>query len=901
MNSDRRCHLQGPMPDNECQAALSKKKFFLRGMSLVFCLLSLLFVTFTISAQPTIKKTRILFLLDASSSMTYPWNAGYTRFEVASNILLKIMDSVYVVNNEIEFGVRAYGTMYPAQLQNCIDTRLEVPFNLQNTNQIKTRLSNLAPIGSSPIAYSLKKASENELNEVQNYDYSVIFITDGGESCGGDVCGIYQELLKKKISIKPYIIGLDSNAALKSYYACLGNYIEVSTTDDIQRAVNLILDANKNIIDKPKQLKLVTTYSNVPAIKDTVAPVVVKKDTVAPAPIKDTVITERTKWRIVKLIFKRIPVPTHEVIHPVFETTLMKKIESVTIRIDLIEPKKSSKELEALNALNGQKKLNAAKVAIKIKKSTFAFAKKVSLGFEYEEPKKVSPVFDMLAPRYKALTLKSSKPSVTAKKSGLTYAKKASLAFEYEEPKKVSPVFDMLAPRYMALTLKSSKPSVSAKKSGLTYAKKASLAFEYEEPKKVSPVFDMLAPRYMALTLKSSKPSVSAKKSGFTYAKKASLAFEYEEPKKVSPVFDNLMPVYKAIALNKTIPSIIAKKSTLLYPKKVRVQFEYQEHPKEYLATMKMALYPKRMSYAFFMPTPTTMNLKGRKVALHFKMEEKKAAVVAKKDTVMAEPPVFLNNSIEYTTEVVADKETKVQVYFKGTNGKTYPTAKPMILMQDAKTNQTVTSFRRDMNGADPVPQSVPQGTYNLVIKGFDDLYANNIEIKPNTVTKVIVKVSDGTLQFRYQGNIKRPMTEYTAVVNRRFASGATIKQKCSESLMYEPGTYYVEINSLPTYKASIDISFDASFEIQLPEPGTLAIMNSNALGKIQLQTTLGDQFVTFYTMNITGNLNEQRLQLLSNYPLRIVYPVDPKNPALGTKQLPFRINPNNTLELELK
>ena len=854
MNSDCRCHLQGPMPDNECQAALSKKKFFLRGMSLVLCLLSLLFVTFTISAQPTIKKTRILFLLDASSSMTYPWNAGYTRFEVASNILLKIMDSVYVVNNEIEFGVRAYGTMYPAQLQNCIDTRLEVPFNLQNTNQIKTRLSNLAPIGSSPIAYSLKKASENELNEVQNYDYSVIFITDGGESCGGDVCGIYQELLKKKISIKPYIIGLDSNAALKSYYACLGNYIEVSTTDDIQRAVNLILDANKTIIDKPKQLKLVTTYSNVPAIKDTVAPVVVIKDTVAPAPIiKDTVITERTKWRIVKLIFKRIPVPTHEVIHPVFETTPMKKIESVTIRIDLIEPKKSSKELEALNALNGQKKLNAAKVAIKIKKSTFAFAKKVSLGFEYEEPKKVSPVFDMLAPRYKALTLNASKPSVTAKKSGLTYPKKASLAFEYEEPKKVSPVFDLLAPCYMALTLKSSKPSVSAKKSGLTYAKKASLAFEYEEPKKVS------------------------------------------------PVFDNLMPVYKVIALNKTIPSIIAKKSTLLYPKKVRVQFEYQEHPKEYLATMKMALYPKRMSYAFFMPTPTTMNLKGRKVALHFKIEEKKAAVVAKKDTVMAEPPVFLNNSIEYTTEVVADKETKVQVYFKGTNGKTYPTAKPMILMQDAKTNQTVTSFRRDMNGADPVPQSVPQGTYNLVIKGFDDLYANNIEIKPNTVTKVIVKVSDGTLQFRYQGNIKRPMTEYTAVVNRRFASGATIKQKCSESLMYEPGTYYVEINSLPTYKASIDISFDASFEIQLPEPGTLAIMNSNALGKIQLQTTLGDQFVTFYTMNITGNLNEQRLQLLSNYPLRIVYPVDPKNPALGTKQLPFRINPNNTLELELK
>jgi hypothetical protein len=105
----------------------------------------------------------------------------------------------------------------------------------------------------------------------------------------------------------------------------------------------------------------------------------------------------------------------------------------------------------------------------------------------------------------------------------------------------------------------------------------------------------------------------------------------------------------------------------------------------------------------------------------------------------------------------------------------------------------------------------------------------------------------------------------------------------------------------MPPYKASIDITFDASFEIQLPEPGTLAIMNSNALGKIQIQTMLGDQFVTFYTMNITGKPNEQRVQLLSNYPLRILYPVDPKVPSLGTKELPFRINPNNTLELELK
>ena len=49
----------------------------------------------------------------------------------------------------------------------------------------------------------MKEASEHELNDAALYDYSVIFITDGGESCNGDVCGVFLELLQKKITIKP--------------------------------------------------------------------------------------------------------------------------------------------------------------------------------------------------------------------------------------------------------------------------------------------------------------------------------------------------------------------------------------------------------------------------------------------------------------------------------------------------------------------------------------------------------------------------------------------------------------------------------------------------------------------------------------------------------------------------
>ena len=165
------------------------------------CILTVLFVVlcFNLLAQNQNRKSRILFLVDASSSMTYPWNAQNNRFDVATNIILQIVDSVYAINNEVEFAVRSYGTEYPAQEKNCTDTRLEVPFNIQNAIQIKNRLKFVKPIGFSPIAYSLRQASENELSNTNQYEYSIVFITDGGESCNGDVCQTFKDFIKNKI------------------------------------------------------------------------------------------------------------------------------------------------------------------------------------------------------------------------------------------------------------------------------------------------------------------------------------------------------------------------------------------------------------------------------------------------------------------------------------------------------------------------------------------------------------------------------------------------------------------------------------------------------------------------------------------------------------------------------
>ncbi|MBP6625084.1 MAG: VWA domain-containing protein [Chitinophagaceae bacterium] len=749
----------------------------------------------TLLAQTSIKKSRILFLLDASSSMTYPWNSQYKRFDVASNILLHIIDSIYTINNEVEFAVRAYGTDHPAQELNCTDTKLEVPFNIQNINQIKTRLKNIKALGSSPIAYSLQQAAVNELNEAGNYDYSIIFITDGGESCNGDICKTYQALLQKKVSIHPYIIGLDKNDQLRTYYDCLGTYIEVNTAEDIQKAIKLIVDANRPILNKPQTLKLATTYSNTPTIKDTVK----KKDTIV--------------------------------------------------------------------------KINVS-----------------------PQLKQAFPILQMLSYPYK-ISLIKFKSAPIAK---LGKMKKVTFTFEVEEapkPKTQKLITDMelLAMNNFPFQKNKSKPLI-AKKTSLKKLPPVALHFEKETEKpiiKESIVFPKLAMKMLAINKKASTPILGKIKKFKSF--KASLVFEYEEPIQRVTIVLNPLEMFPFALKKSSIKSMIGKKGNLKKTK-TSLKFELEERKKEILTYIRAFNYPKRYSYAYKLPDLNPKFPKLGKAIVRF--NEDKPKPIVKKDSVNKTPPKLDNGELEFNIETENSDRTGVQVFFKGLNGKTYPNAKPTIDVLDPTTNAKLKSFQRTSEGGAPVIQYIDPGTYNFIVTGYSDLIAKNVVLVPNKLNKVYIKVTEGSLQFRYIGNRTRPI-EFNAIVNRRFAAGATILQKCTDKLYYEPGTYYVEINTLPATKFSVDLTFGAIYELQIAEPGQVQITNYNALGKIQLMCELGDQFVVFHMVNVTGHLNQQLLTLQPGR-YKAIIPIDPKMPQAGSKTIDFRVSSNKMLELEL-
>ena len=228
-----------------------------RTTYLIFLLIGLL--SFQLySQQPekeeTPRTTRILFVLDASRSMSGKWQ-GESKYTIARTILSDILDSINTLEN-VEVALRMYGHTKHFPPQDCNDTRLEVPFRKNNIEEIKFRMKQLSPKGTSPIASSLLK-SKDDFTPCKNCRNIVVLITDGIEECGGDICEVSAALQKEGIILKPFIIGIgrDTHEA----YDCAGQYFNAADKEQFTNALNIII--TKVLSQTSLQVNLLDQYN----------------------------------------------------------------------------------------------------------------------------------------------------------------------------------------------------------------------------------------------------------------------------------------------------------------------------------------------------------------------------------------------------------------------------------------------------------------------------------------------------------------------------------------------------------------------------------------------------------------------------------------------------------------
>ncbi len=201
-----------------------------------FCTLSFSGLAQNPGAPKKPKKTRILFLLDGSGSMNAKWENS-VRMAVAKDLLSKMVDSLKTHKN-LEMALRVYGHQFPNKENNCTDSKLEVAFSPGNSDQIKKRIKAITPKGNTPITYSLEQSAK-DFPVDPNSRNVIIIITDGLESCKGDPCKASLALQRKRIFLKPFVIGIGATEEFQKQFECVGQYYNAA---DIKTFSNVLED-----------------------------------------------------------------------------------------------------------------------------------------------------------------------------------------------------------------------------------------------------------------------------------------------------------------------------------------------------------------------------------------------------------------------------------------------------------------------------------------------------------------------------------------------------------------------------------------------------------------------------------------------------------------------------------
>jgi Ca-activated chloride channel family protein len=187
------------------------------------------------------EKTRILFLLDGSGSMLASWD-DTNRITIAKTLLSDLVDSLRD-DRSLELALRVYGHRFARSAQNCTDSKLEIPFSTNNHDRIISRLANIQPKGTTPIAYSLEQAA-NDFPLTDEFRNIIILITDGIESCDGDPCRISKELQRKGIFLRPFVIGIGMDESFSEAFECVGTYYDASDVNGFRLALSKALETS---------------------------------------------------------------------------------------------------------------------------------------------------------------------------------------------------------------------------------------------------------------------------------------------------------------------------------------------------------------------------------------------------------------------------------------------------------------------------------------------------------------------------------------------------------------------------------------------------------------------------------------------------------------------------------
>ncbi len=176
-------------------------------------ILSLALMAATASAA-----SRIEYILDVSGSMN-ALSGGEKRIDAAKKSLTAMVQGI---PDGTIVALRLYSHRVPPadKAKSCQDTELVIPFGPINKPQFLGVVNAASPLGQTPIAYSLEQAA-NDFVMGADEAQTIILVSDGEESCGGDPVAVAKALIAKGFKLKINVIGFDVDANAKNQLAAI--------------------------------------------------------------------------------------------------------------------------------------------------------------------------------------------------------------------------------------------------------------------------------------------------------------------------------------------------------------------------------------------------------------------------------------------------------------------------------------------------------------------------------------------------------------------------------------------------------------------------------------------------------------------------------------------------------
>ena len=199
------------------------------------------------AANVTAKQANVAFILDASGSMTAKLpNSSQTKIQVAKQVMAELVTQVPA---NVKAALWFYGHRYPQEpkAQSCKDIERVFPLGTVNTSAYTQAIQRVNTLGYTPIADSLTQAAK-DLPAGDNQSNSIILVSDGEETCGGDPCKVAAALKASNSRVTIHVVGYNVEDVARKQLQCIadtsgGMYRDAASADLLREALTSALKA----------------------------------------------------------------------------------------------------------------------------------------------------------------------------------------------------------------------------------------------------------------------------------------------------------------------------------------------------------------------------------------------------------------------------------------------------------------------------------------------------------------------------------------------------------------------------------------------------------------------------------------------------------------------------------